>query len=344
MSDNLPATMGMATGSAVAAIIPTSITEVQMLAEMIAAANWAPKSYLIKDSQKVDVPKVALGIMSGMEVGMKPIQSLQNIAIINGMPSIFGDAALGLVRSSGLLEDFKETPIIGDREVEGPDRNMKTLKGVIIGYHCWAKRKGQATPIEYTFTVDMAIKAKLWNKTGPWTEHPQRMLQMRARSWVLRDGFTEVLKGLSIAEEAQDVVITDVTPRPARARTVGGALDAFAGSEPAETQAEVETAASGPESGVEDVATTEAEDAEFEIKLPDLSDEVITAFDAGMYGPFIDWFTLHAENSQTPEWTQSLADAHMARFNAIAAISEKNKAVVMRMADRFAFDVTGEVK
>jgi hypothetical protein len=35
-------------------------------------------------------------------------------------------------------------------------------------------------------------------------QYTKRMLQMRARAWALRDVFTDVLKGLSMAEEAMD--------------------------------------------------------------------------------------------------------------------------------------------
>ena len=36
------------------------------------------------------------------------------------------------------------------------------------------------------------------------------MLQLRARSWALRDGFADVLKGLASAEEQRDVAIAEV--------------------------------------------------------------------------------------------------------------------------------------
>src|SRR5206468_516947 len=54
-----------------------------------------------------------------------------------------------------------------------------------------------------------AKKAKLWNKVGPWTEYPQRMLQMRARGFGARDGYPDVLRGLISAEEAADIPFED---------------------------------------------------------------------------------------------------------------------------------------
>ena len=55
-----------------------------------------------------------------------------------------------------------------------------------------------------TFTVGDAIRAGLWKKAGPWTMYPKRMLQMRARSFALRDAFPDVLRGLVATEEVED--------------------------------------------------------------------------------------------------------------------------------------------
>jgi hypothetical protein len=49
-----------------------------------------------------------------------------------------------------------------------------------------------------------AKRAGLWTKAGPWQTYPRRMLQMRARSFALRDAFPDVLKGLISVKEALD--------------------------------------------------------------------------------------------------------------------------------------------
>ncbi len=352
MTDKQLATIGGSFGSAVNAIVPQSISDVATLAKMIAGAGWAPKSYRKdprNESSGFDQDKIALGIMHGMEVGMKPVQALQSIAVINGMPSIFGDGALGLVRSSGLLEDFQETPITGD--YTGPDANGRTitLKDRVIAYHVLAKRKGQETPIEYTFTIDMAIKAKLWGKAGPWTDHPQRMLQMRARSWVLRDGFTEVLKGLSIAEEVQDIAIVSSETIPARPKTAKAALDAFAASPapsaPATPETAVEpseTAAGGdvvdPETGE---VIEEGQTAEFTAALPPIPKAVEDYFGAGVHKPFVDWFTAVLGETEPGDLdVQAFADAHADKLRAVAATSEKNRGVVEKIAAHFGLAVS----
>ncbi|WP_287027931.1 recombinase RecT [Herbaspirillum sp.] len=132
---------------------------------------------------------VLVAIQWGMEIGLKPMQAMQNIAVINGRPSIWGDAALALVKASPHYEDVIET-------YEGTGDKKKAV--------CIAKRKGR-TDVVSEFSVEDAKTAGLYKKSGPWTQYPDRMLQMRARSFALRDQFPDVLKGLSIAEEAMDI-------------------------------------------------------------------------------------------------------------------------------------------
>ena len=57
---------------------------------------------------------------------------------------------------------------------------------------------------ERKFSVADAKKAHLWGRRGPWENYPERMLQMRARGFALRDSFPDALKGVITVEEAQD--------------------------------------------------------------------------------------------------------------------------------------------
>jgi hypothetical protein len=69
---------------------------------------------------------------------------------------------------------------------------------------CIAKRHG-STAVTAHFSVLDAKKGGLWTKAGPWQTYPRRMLQMRARSFALRDCFPDILKGLISVEEAMDL-------------------------------------------------------------------------------------------------------------------------------------------
>jgi hypothetical protein len=80
---------------------------------------------------------------------------------------------------------------------------------------CEVTRKGEP-PQRRTFSVTDAKRAKLWGRTGPWSDYPDRMLQLRARGFALRDVFPDVLRNLVTREEAEDYrVVEPVVVRPA---------------------------------------------------------------------------------------------------------------------------------
>ena len=70
---------------------------------------------------------------------------------------------------------------------------------------CMVLRSGRSEPITRTFSIDDAKRAGLWQKPGPWTDYPDRMLMMRARAFALRDAFPDVLMGLYLREEFEGV-------------------------------------------------------------------------------------------------------------------------------------------
>lgn len=176
---NRPAKAPVASGNKLAAFVPTTIDEAWRLAGALASSGMTPKAY------GNDQNKVMVGIIAGAEVGLTPFAALQSIAVIGNNPSLWGDGALALIQASGLLEDMEETD----------DGNVAT---------CRLNRKGRATPIVRTFSMEDAKKAGLAGKSGPWSQYPARMRQMRARAFAMRDGFSDVLKGLHIAEETRD--------------------------------------------------------------------------------------------------------------------------------------------
>jgi hypothetical protein len=160
-----------------------SLEDAFRFANAIVASGFAPRG--------MEKPEAVLvAIQLGAELGLTPMAALQNTAVINGRPAIYGDAALALVRASGLLESFNEEEV-GEA---GKDS---------FGIKVTATRRDGSKGSE-TFTIGDAKAAKLWGKAGPWTDYPRRMLKFRARGFVLRDVFGDVLKGLRTAEEVRD--------------------------------------------------------------------------------------------------------------------------------------------
>lgn len=174
-------------------LTPQTLSEAQEYAKLLAESDMVPEDFRGKPGN------ILVAVQMGADVGLSPTQSLQNIAVIQGRPSIWGDALIGVVRASPECEYIQET--VHKDEKGEPDHAV-----------CIVKRRGEPETAR-TFSKADANQAGLWGKKGPWQSYPGRMLQMRARSFALRDVFPDLLKGLSVAEEVKDIPPEkDVTP------------------------------------------------------------------------------------------------------------------------------------
>ncbi|MEE9159889.1 MAG: recombinase RecT [Gammaproteobacteria bacterium] len=169
-----------------------SLDEMRRFSAWVAQSSFCPKGMQGKEGD------VMCAIQFGAEVGLPPMQSIQDIAVINGRPSLWGDALLGLVMQSGLCDSIKET-FSGNKFDDG------------YGWTCSVKRKGVEDAVVRSFAVADAKRAKKWGTDGPWTTYPDRMLLFRARGFALRDLFPDVLKGLISREEAMDMPPETIT-------------------------------------------------------------------------------------------------------------------------------------
>jgi hypothetical protein len=161
-------------------------------------------------------------IEMGDSLGLSAPQALQTIASINGKPSIYGDGMSAVVRNSKLCKYIKET---NDFDCDIADAWAE----------CETLRVGEAEPVRQRFTMKMAMQAGLYPNKKPeavWNKYWQRMLTFRARGWCLRDVYADALRGLSSAEEQQDIVLSEedykvtmpvVTPQQAPDMTPKGA-------------------------------------------------------------------------------------------------------------------------
>ena len=157
---------------------PQTFDQALTFSQYLADSDMVPKDYKGKPGNCL------IAMQWGAEVGLKPLQALQNLAVINVRPARWGDSVIAIVRASPLCEYVIETD----------DGHTAT---------CKVKRRGEPEQVR-TFSVDDARSAGLAGKQGPWTQFPKRMRQMRARAFALRDVFPDVLRGLPVAEEVMD--------------------------------------------------------------------------------------------------------------------------------------------
>lgn len=157
----------------------TTMEQAIKVAEMLAKSSLVPKAYQGQPAN------VLVAMAYGESFGMQPLQAMQSVAVVNGMPGLYGDGLLAVCRSCSSWEWMQEA-IDGETAI------------------CTAKRRNEPE-VTATFSVADAKRAQLWGKAGPWTQYPTRMLAMRARAFALRNLYADVLRGMGSAEELQDI-------------------------------------------------------------------------------------------------------------------------------------------
>ncbi len=199
-------------------LMPTSVGEAQALAQALAKSQVIPKSLRNKADD------VFVVILTGLELGLSPMQAVNNISVISGNLSLKANLQLAIVRQSGLLAFWDE----------GFDTSAQDRMDW-FGW-CEVERDGVMDPdtpgkrkrFRRVFSVRQAMNVKITSyeddgsgygnreKTSrPLAEKdnyqnwPERMYPYRARSWVLEAVFGDVLKGLPSTEGLEGGQIID---------------------------------------------------------------------------------------------------------------------------------------
>lgn len=215
---SMPALAG---GGQVMAIVPQTFEETFRIAKAVYLGGLAPAALIGKLLGDDAVSAVTVAIMSGAELGLKPMVALRSFTVINGKPALYGDGLINVVRQSGKVAYLRTGCEVRD--------------GQMIGW-CEAKRNDTDEDKRVEFTQADAVRASLWqteavvtkwNKwdkkneqkpnDSPWYRFPQRMLAWRAAGYCLRELFGDVLGGIRDEFEAREIAdlddMRDVTPQ-----------------------------------------------------------------------------------------------------------------------------------
>lgn len=191
-------------------IVPQSFEDVQRLATMaVASGLWKGDR---KDTDQSKHAKATMAIMQGLECGVPPMQAVQSIAVINGKCSMYGDLLTALLWSNGFDID-QSVSGLGDQRTAS----------------CTITRPN-GKKITRTFSVADAKRARLWDdrptvrkqwegkweekpNDSPWFRYPDRMLGWRALGLSLKDGASDVTRGMTPREVEEDGErMIDITP------------------------------------------------------------------------------------------------------------------------------------
>lgn len=161
-------------------------------------AEYINKSALVPDAYRGKPADIVIAMQYGMELGLSPMQALQSVAVVNGRPSLWGDALPGLIIALPDCEGIECPEPAGDNE-EAWVATCKVL------------RRGK-TPTVRTFSTKDAKVAGLWG-ANTWKKYPKRMLMMRARAFAIRDAYPDRMKGITTVEEASEIAPSISEPR-----------------------------------------------------------------------------------------------------------------------------------
>tara|TARA_R110000796_G_scaffold229663_6_gene347094 strand:+ start:1976 stop:3289 length:1314 start_codon:yes stop_codon:yes gene_type:complete len=163
----------------------------RQLCHRFAASSMMPQDF------RNSPDNVLVALVAGLPLGLSPLACVQSIAVINGRPTLYGDAPIAQVLAHQSLESIEE-------------KATGTLKDMNREWSIKITRKlpsGKMQSVERSFSIADAKRANLWGKTGPWSTYPDRMIFNRARAFAVRDSFADVLSGVSLAADDTEVIV-----------------------------------------------------------------------------------------------------------------------------------------
>ena len=163
-------------------LMPVSFREKQEMATVLFKSGLIPSGLNTPE-------KVCVALEWGHELQLSPMVAVNNIAVINGKPTLSADLMGALV---------KRSPEYGGIEwIEQTDKKAECIITRILS-------NGKEEKYTSTFTIEDAEKAGLLGK-DVWKKYPKRMLKHRCMAYGLRDLFPDLLAGLYEPEEMESV-------------------------------------------------------------------------------------------------------------------------------------------
>lgn len=163
--------------------LPNIIETELKLAEYISKSELIPPQLKGQNS----IYKIYAIISFGKELGLTTWQSIRNIAVVNGIPTMSADLMKAICFKSGDIEFWEES--------ESGNLSDKTYT-----YKIKAKRKS----LNYQATVEFSLKdaeqAKLLDKDN-WIKYPKVMCMHRAVAKICRMLFPDLISRIYTPEE-----------------------------------------------------------------------------------------------------------------------------------------------
>jgi hypothetical protein len=188
-----------------------AMSHAKALADALCDTEMVPARYKGKPGD------AAAAILYGAELGLNPIQSLQNVFAVHGQPSIFAKTAVALVKRHGIKFDTIES----------------TSTRVTV-----RARRGDEFE-ESTWTMERA-KTAGFTSNKKYTTEPEAMLYSKAAMEVCRRIAPDILLGIAYSTEELELDSSAAAPRRVTSRRgVDGLRTALAAAPDIEDAEEV---------------------------------------------------------------------------------------------------------
>lgn len=158
---------------------------VRSFGEAMDLAKILASSALIPEALRGQPSDVLVIMLKGMELGLKTMQSLNEIFVVKGRPGCSAALKRALCLQSALCLKFDC--------IETTDKKATFM----------TQRKG-SEPVRLTWTIEQAATAGLMGK-DVWKSHPAAMLRARASSALADLVFPDVVQGLASNDELEEI-------------------------------------------------------------------------------------------------------------------------------------------
>lgn len=162
--------------------------ELYDIGKMFALSTVVPQAYQGKPMD------CAIAVDMANRIGISPMMVMQNLYVVQGMPSWSGQACMSMIRAN---EDFKNV-----RPVYTGERGKDSW-----GCYIQAEYRETGEIIKGTeITLEMAKAEGWYGKSGSkWKTMPEQMLAYRAAAFFARVYIPNALMGLHVEGEAEDI-------------------------------------------------------------------------------------------------------------------------------------------
>lgn len=168
--------------------IVQDFSRVYKLAQVISTADIIPDSYKGKPAD------CAIALDMSNRMGVSPIMVMQSLYVVKGKPSWSGQACKAFIEGSGKFKPGSVRPVyFGERGTESRGCYLTAV---------WADSGEKVEGPEVTIRM---ARSEGWIKNPKWINMPELMLAYRASAFFARIYCPDMLMGLRVEGEIEDV-------------------------------------------------------------------------------------------------------------------------------------------